>query len=406
MFLSDLSRGVREAIKLPSSIGGVRMMITIKCPKCETDNLYDAEFCRHCGLRLAKDCPSCGASNPHQFTYCTQCGQSLLSPPVTPIPVTPTLETKEESTITPEETKQEAPEEIKEEPKAEETRDEIKEEVQVASEEAAEAPKPEDQIIPEEIEEAPKAEVKEETREEIKIDVVMPDRVLTGISGLDPLIGGGFLAGKVYLVSGESGTGKTVFGMQFLYQGLVLGESGIYISAENKPAHLIVDAESLGWDFRKYVRERKLGLMDISHHFAEMRAGRATVDVGAVVADLTRQVREFNAQRIVIDTIAPLVFGQENSPSMPEYIRHLVAAIEDNLGCTVVITSGIPAGFAALSRYGIEEFVVEGVIVLGMASFNGYCFRTLSIRKMRSTFSDLNNHFFEILPHRGMVIRG
>lgn len=380
------------------------MMITIKCPTCQTDNLYDAEFCRHCGLRLAKDCPSCGASNPHQFTYCTQCGQSLVSPPLTPIPVTPELETKEESTITPEATKQEAPEEIKEEPKAEvETREEFKEEVRVAPEEAAAAPEPEDQIIPEEIEEAPKAE---ETREEVKLDVVMPDRVLTGISGLDPLIGGGFLAGKVYLVSGESGTGKTVFGMQFLYQGLVLGENGIYVSAEDRPANLIVAAESLGWDFRKYVRERKLGLLDISFHFAEMRADRATVDVDAVVADLTRQVKEFNAQRIVIDTVAPLVFGQEYSPSMPEYIRHLVAAIEDKLGCTVVITSGIPAGSAALSRYGIEEFVAEGVIVLGMAIFNGYCFRTLAIRKMRSTFSDLNNHFLEILPQRGMVIRG
>lgn len=344
------------------------MMITIKCPNCQTDNLYDAEFCRHCGLRLAKDCPGCGATNPHQFTYCTQCGQSLISPPLTPA-----VEAKE-----------------------------------AAPEQAAEAPELEAKIAPEEIiEEAPKAAIKEEAREEVTIDVVMPDRILTGISGLDPLIGGGFLAGKVYLVSGESGTGKTVFGMQFLYQGLVLGENGIYISAEDKPAHLIVDAESLGWDLRKYVRERKLGLMDISSYFAEMRSGRATtIDVDAVIIDLTRQVRELNARRIVIDTIAPPVCGQEHYAYIQEYVRHLVAAIEDDLGCTIVITSSIPAGSAALSRYGIEEFVAEGVIVMGMANFNGYWFRTLAIRKMRSTFSDLNNHFFDILPQRGMVIRG
>jgi len=56
-------------------------MITIKCPQCQSDNLYDAEFCRHCGLRLAKDCPGCGIANPHQFSYCTQCGHSLAPAP-------------------------------------------------------------------------------------------------------------------------------------------------------------------------------------------------------------------------------------------------------------------------------------------------------------------------------------
>lgn len=365
------------------------MMITIKCPKCQTDNLYDAEFCRHCGLRLAKDCPKCGATNPHQFLYCTQCGQSLASPPATPV-----LDTKEEVKVAPEEPKAEVPEGIKEEPKAEvaESKEEVTEEVRVA---------------PSEVEESPKAEVKEEAREEVKLDVVIPDRVSTGISGLDPLLGGGFLAGKVYLISGESGTGKTVFGIQFLYQGLILGENGLYISADDKPIHLIVDADSLGWDLRRYIQERKLGLLDMSSYFADMRAGKATtVDVDAMTTELSQQVKELGAKRVVIDSIAPLVFGQEYAAYMQEYVRHLVAAIEDNLGCTVVVTSGIPSGSVALSRYGVEEFVADGVIVLGMMNFNGYCVRTLAIRKMRSTFSDLNNHFFEILPQRGIVIRG
>ena len=373
------------------------MMITIKCPKCQTDNRYDAEFCRHCGLRLSKDCPKCGASNPHQFTYCTQCGQSLISEPMTPV-----LEVKEEAKAAPEE------------PKAEvETKVESKEEVRIVPEEpkpeveAKEENKEEVGMPPEVKQETPEEEVKQETREELKIDVAMPERVSTGISGLDPLVGGGFLTGKVYLVSGEAGTGKTIFGMQFLYQGLILGENGIYVSTNNKPSQIIVDAESLGWDFRKYARERKLGLLDIAPYFAEILSGKTTtVDIDAVVSDLTQNIKGLGAKRIVIDPIAPLVLGQEYVSSMQEYIHHLVAALENNTGCTAVVTSGIPSGFAALSHYGVEEFVADGVIVLGVANFNGYHVRTLTIKKMRSTFSDLNNHFFEIILQRGMVIRG
>jgi ribosomal protein L40E len=69
-------------------------MITIKCPRCLTDNLYDAEFCRQCGLRLANDCPKCNASNPHQFTYCTQCGTSLERGQISPV-----LAAKEEAKL-------------------------------------------------------------------------------------------------------------------------------------------------------------------------------------------------------------------------------------------------------------------------------------------------------------------
>ncbi len=353
-------------------------MITIKCPKCQSDNLYDAEFCRHCGVRLAKDCPKCGTTNPHQFTYCSQCGYSLV-----PI-VEPVLATGEQSEAA--------------------TREEIREEVEV-KEEAKEEVTVETKAEAKEEEEV-KEEAKVEAPEKVKIDIKMPDRVSTGIAGLDTLVGGGFLSGKVYLVSGESGTGKTIFGLQYLYDGLIRAENGIYVSGDEKPNHFIIDAESLGWDFRKYVEERKLGLLDISPHFAEIRAGNADeVDVSAVVTDLAKYVKDFGAKRIVIDTIAPMVFGHERLTYIQEYIRHLVFAVEDKLECTVLMTSGIPSGSPALSRYGVEEFLAEGVIVLGISTFNGYCVRTLSIRKTRSTISYPCNYIFEISPQRGIVIK-
>lgn len=231
-------------------------------------------------------------------------------------------------------------------------------------------------------------------------------RIPTGIQGLDQLIGGGFLSGKVYLISGEAGTGKTIFGLQYIFNGLIQGESGIYVSGDEKPNHLIVDAQSLGWDFDKYLKEGKLGLLDVSPYFADMRTGKTKdIDVRTVVADLTKHVRRIGAKRIVIDPIAPLVFGEEGSAYVQEYVRSLIFAIEDNLQCTAVITSGILSGTSALSRYGVEEFVTEGVIVLGTDKRDGQRVRTLFIRKMRSTATDLNDHTFEILPNKGIVIR-
>ena len=75
-------------------------------------------------------------------------------------------------------------------------------------------------------------------------------RVPTGIEGLDELLQGGLLQGKSYLVSGEPGCGKTTFAAQFIMEGLRRGENGIYISIDEKPAHLVEDAEGLGWDLR------------------------------------------------------------------------------------------------------------------------------------------------------------
>jgi circadian clock protein KaiC len=329
-------------------------------------------------------------------------------PSVTPVPVIPEAAKKEirKEVEAEEEAKIETTEEmtVKEEPK-EEAKIETTEEIATKEE-----PREETKIeITEEIEktnEEPELEAKEETAEEIKIDIKTPPRVSTGIEGLDQLIGGGFLAGKTYLVSGESGTGKTIFGLQYLYNGLIRGENGIYISGEEKPMHLIVDAESLGWDLRKYVEERKLGLWDISPHFAEKHAGKAIkVDVNTMVNELTQHVKDIGAKRIVIDTIAPLVFGQESLTNIQEYIKNLVFSIEDKLECTILMTSGILSGSTAFSRYGVEEFVAEGVIVLGMFKFNGHRIRKLSIRKMRSTDSDLNDHTFEILPQKGIVIK-
>ncbi|MEW6040335.1 MAG: ATPase domain-containing protein [Elusimicrobiota bacterium] len=112
-------------------------------------------------------------------------------------------------------------------------------------------------------------------------------RINSGIEGLDNLIGGGFQKDKLYLVSGEPGTGKTILGMKYILYGLENGENGLYITIDEKPAHLIEDAQSLGWDLQKFIDERKLKLFDASPLFTAIRLGKEKeIDLRRILADL------------------------------------------------------------------------------------------------------------------------
>ncbi len=92
-------------------------------------------------------------------------------------------------------------------------------------------------------------------------------RLPTGITGLDPLIEGGFPVGKSYLVTGEPGSGKTIFCMQYILQGLLDGEKAVYVAVDEKPIDIIEGAASLGWELRKYIEEKKLLILDASPYF-------------------------------------------------------------------------------------------------------------------------------------------
>jgi circadian clock protein KaiC len=231
-------------------------------------------------------------------------------------------------------------------------------------------------------------------------------RISTGIEGLDSLISGGLQQNKVYLVSGEAGTGKTIFCLQYVLAGIAHGENAVYVSIDEKPSHILEDAESLGWDLKKHIDEKKIALLDVTPYFTNVRTGKEkTVEVRDIVTDLTKQIKEIKATRLVIDPIAPLIFGQEATAQIQEYIRSLIFSIDDNLECTTLITSGIPSGTSRLSQYEVEEFVVSGIIVIAVSRIQERRVRTLYVRKMRGTPTDLNDHVFEILPQRGIVIR-
>ena len=231
-------------------------------------------------------------------------------------------------------------------------------------------------------------------------------KIKSGIEGFDPLIYGGFPTERSYLVSGEPGTGKTIFSLQFLLEGLRQGENAIYRSIDEKPEHVINDALSLNWDLTKYLNNNQLKIIDISSFFSSNKDTEGkTIDINRIIEKILEYTQQSKPSRLVIDPIAPLILKDTAIPDVIQYIRSTVFAIESIPNCTSLLTSYIPVGTNKVSAFGIEEFATSGIIQLKLISQNNKRIRTIGVRKMRGTRIDLSEYSFDIMPDRGIILR-
>ncbi len=199
------------------------------------------------------------------------------------------------------------------------------------------------------------------------------NRVPSGIPGLDKLIQGGFIPGDVYLITGGTGTGKTLFCCQFLLEGLKNNEPGIYFSLEELPEEVVHDAEAFGWDMKKYIDENKLAV--------EYQDPFEMVDLTTMVNE---KISQMGAKRVVIDSTS--IFGMVfSSPSdLRKRLYELIKALKKT-GAVVLMTAEVLEDAKGLSRYGVEEFVADGIIVLYYTGIGGEEGSNIEIRKMRRT---------------------
>jgi circadian clock protein KaiC len=223
--------------------------------------------------------------------------------------------------------------------------------------------------------------------------VNVSNRIESGIPGLDRLLGGGLIQNSVTLVTGETGTGKTIFCSQFLWHGLRKGETGIYMTLEEDPEDIKEDAKLFGWDFSKY---EKRGLFRLIYHDPAQ-----VNNIGSVMID---EIKNINAKRLVIDSTSVIGMNIQDITQIRKTLYSIINMIKKSR-CTALITAEIPEGSKGLSKFGVEEFVADGVVVLNYLEYaSGGLDRSLIIRKMRRT-----DHGRDIYPidigERGMVIK-
>ncbi len=222
-------------------------------------------------------------------------------------------------------------------------------------------------------------------------------KALTGIQGLDEITGGGLPSGRPTLVSGGAGSGKTMFGLEFLVRGATqYDEPGVFISFEETLPDLAKNAASLGFDLDGLVAQKKLFMDHVRISRSEI-AETGEYDLDGLFIRIADAIQRVGAKRIVLDTIEAL-FGELPNPGiLRAEIRRLFGWLKDK-GLTTVITAERDRP-DKLTRHGIEEFVSDCVIVLDHRIREEISTRRLRIVKYRGSTHGTNEYPFLIDEH-------
>lgn len=215
----------------------------------------------------------------------------------------------------------------------------------------------------------------------------------TGIPGFDEITGGGVPAGRPTLICGSAGAGKTLFAMEFLVRGAMLyNEPGVFMSFEETDEELARNVASLGFDLKQLVAEKKILLDYVFIERSEIEE-TGEYDLEGLFLRLGDAIDQLGAKRIVLDTLEALFSALPNEAIIRAELRRLFRWLKEK-GVTAVITC--ERGEGTLTRYGLEEYVADCVILLDNRVQNQISTRRMRIIKYRGTSHGTNEYPFLI----------
>jgi circadian clock protein KaiC len=227
-------------------------------------------------------------------------------------------------------------------------------------------------------------------------------RITTGVKGLDEMLGGGLPSGRCILVCGGPGTGKTIFGIQYLYYGAInSNEPGLYISLDENPSHLKEDMTTFNWDLKKLQKDGKLRIIDASPirtlpgkvKIGKLNIGKRDFSMLSLIKVIKVNAEEINAKRIVIDPISMLIVQYPDPSERRNAVLDLMETLV-NLNATSLIISELRV--LTLEREPqVEEFAAHGVIIFHVFAKNGRITKAIQVEKMRGI-----SHDHELRPYK------
>jgi circadian clock protein KaiC len=215
----------------------------------------------------------------------------------------------------------------------------------------------------------------------------------TGIKGLDEITDGGLPKGRPTLVAGDAGSGKTLFSMQFLVQGAMqYNEPGVFVAFEETTEELSKNFSSLGFDLKKLIEMNKI-LIDYIYIDSSEIEETGEYDLEGLFIRLGMAIDTIGAKRVVLDTIEVLFSGFKNEAILRAELRRLFRFLKSR-GVTAIVTG--ERGKNSLTRYGLEEYVADCVIVLDNRMVDQIATRRMRIIKYRGSKHGLNEYPFLI----------
>ena len=226
----------------------------------------------------------------------------------------------------------------------------------------------------------------------------------TGIPGFDLISLGGLPEGRTTLLTGTAGSAKTVMAAQFLAEGVKqAGENGVFVTFEESPNDIRRNVAGLGWDIRRWEREGRWTFVDASQHPEHDEVIAGSYDFGALLARIEHAIASIGARRVAMDSLGAVFTQYHNHSIVRRELFRLASALK-RIGVTALLTSERTEEYGAISRYGVEEFVADNVIILRNALEAEKRRRTIEILKYRGTLHQKGEYPFTIVPEKGAVV--
>ncbi|MDB5777058.1 MAG: KaiC 1 [Herbaspirillum sp.] len=221
----------------------------------------------------------------------------------------------------------------------------------------------------------------------------------TGIVGFDQITGGGVPTGRPTLLCGAAGCGKTLFAMTFLVCGEQYDEPGVFMSFEEQPADLAANVASLGYNLESLISKKHLIIDHVQLDRSEIEES-GDYDLEGLFVRLDYAIKQVGAKRVVLDTIETLFSSFSDAGLLRAELRRLFEWLKER-GVTAIITG--ERGEGQLTRYGIEEYISDCVVLLDNRVVDQVTTRRLRVVKYRGSSHGTNEYPF-LIDEQGISV--
>lgn len=236
-------------------------------------------------------------------------------------------------------------------------------------------------------------------------DVLQPvPKLETGVAGFDQITLGGLPRGRTTLVSGTTGTGKTLLAVEFLARGIQRHDQpGVFITFEERPQDIRRNAAALGLDIAGWEAEGRWTFVDASDAGPDSEETVGGYDFGGLMARVVHAVRGNGAVRVSFDSLGAVFSRFDDAAVVRAELQRMASALRD-LGVTALLTAERSEEYGPISRFNIEEFVADNVVLLRNVLEQERRRRTVEILKLRGAPHRTGEWLFTIDATQGLVV--